>query len=42
MLRLAGCTELQGYLFHKPMTVLEVTNAMRREKVAAVPRTVVA
>jgi EAL domain-containing protein (putative c-di-GMP-specific phosphodiesterase class I) len=39
VLRLAGCTELQGYLYHKPMSTLDVTETLRRNKVAHVPRT---
>jgi diguanylate cyclase (GGDEF)-like protein len=39
VLRLAGCTELQGYLYHKPLTAAEVTETLRRNRVAHVPRT---
>jgi diguanylate cyclase (GGDEF)-like protein len=42
ILRLAGCTELQGYLYHRPMTVIEVGQALKREAVVRTPRTIVA
>ena len=36
ILKLAGCTELQGYYFHKPMPAAEITSllAKRREREA--------
>jgi diguanylate cyclase (GGDEF)-like protein len=39
VLRLAGCTELQGYLYHKPMSAAVVTETLRRNKVAYTART---
>ncbi len=39
VLRLAGCTELQGYLYHRPLSAADVTETLRRNKVAHVPRT---
>jgi diguanylate cyclase (GGDEF)-like protein len=39
VLRLAGCTELQGYLYHRPLSAAEVKETLRRNKVAHVPRT---
>jgi diguanylate cyclase (GGDEF)-like protein len=42
VLRLAGCTELQGYLYHKPLPPIEVTEVLRRAGVAQVPRSIVA
>jgi diguanylate cyclase (GGDEF)-like protein len=41
VLRLAGCTELQGYYYHKPMTAADVTETLRRTGIAHVPRSVV-
>jgi diguanylate cyclase (GGDEF)-like protein len=41
VLRLAGCTEFQGYLYHKPLTASEVSKTLRKSKVAAAPRSVV-
>jgi diguanylate cyclase (GGDEF)-like protein len=41
VLRLAGCTELQGYHYYKPMTAHNVTETLRKRQVAAVPRSVV-
>jgi diguanylate cyclase (GGDEF)-like protein len=42
VLRLAGCTEFQGYLYHKPLTESEFTETLRRTRVAHVPRSIVA
>ena len=39
VLRLAGCTELQGYHYHKPMTPSAITELLRKHPVAKVPRT---
>jgi EAL domain-containing protein (putative c-di-GMP-specific phosphodiesterase class I) len=39
VLRLAGCTELQGYLYHRPLSAAELKETLRRNKVAHVPRT---
>ncbi len=41
VLRLAGCTEFQGYLYHKPMTATAFSETLRKTKVARVPRSVV-
>jgi diguanylate cyclase (GGDEF)-like protein len=40
VLRLAGCTELQGYHYHKPMTASAVTAMLRKSPIALVPRSV--
>ncbi len=42
VLRLAGCSELQGFHYYKPMTATEVTKTLKRAKVSPVPRTIVA
>ncbi len=39
VLRLAGCTELQGFLYHKPLSAGAVTDTLRRVGAAKVPRT---
>lgn len=41
VLRLAGCTELQGYLYHKPMAAAQITALLARSRVQSVPRTIV-
>jgi diguanylate cyclase (GGDEF)-like protein len=42
VLRLAGCTEFQGYIYYKPLNAAEVTAALSTGKVAKLPRTEVA
>ncbi len=42
VLRLAGCTEFQGYLYHKPLTATEFTETLRQTRVAHIPRSIVA
>jgi diguanylate cyclase (GGDEF)-like protein len=42
LLRLAGCTELQGYLYHRPITTREVNQLLRRDIVDATLQTIVA
>jgi diguanylate cyclase (GGDEF)-like protein len=39
VLRLAGCTELQGFLYYKPMSAAVVTETLKRSKIANAPRT---
>jgi diguanylate cyclase (GGDEF)-like protein len=39
VLRLAGCTELQGYYYHKPMVASQVTAVLEKAKLTRVPRT---
>jgi diguanylate cyclase (GGDEF)-like protein len=41
VLRLAGCTEFQGYFYHKPLTASEVSKTLRKSKVSAAPRSIV-
>ncbi len=41
VLRLAGCTEFQGFHFQRPMVAAKVTEVLRKAKVARVPRSVV-
>jgi EAL domain-containing protein (putative c-di-GMP-specific phosphodiesterase class I) len=38
VLRLAGCTELQGYYYHKPMVASQVTAVLEKAKLTRVPR----
>ena len=38
VLRLAGCTELQGYHYHKPMVPSAVTDVLRKSAIAKTPR----
>jgi predicted signal transduction protein with EAL and GGDEF domain len=40
VLRLAGCTELQGFHYHKPMLASDVTAVLQKVKRAKTPRTV--
>ena len=40
VLRLAGCTELQGYHYHKPMTSTALETLLRKSPIALVPRSV--
>lgn len=40
VLRLAGCTELQGYHFHKPMRADEISQLLAQSKTAPVPRSI--
>ena len=40
VLRLAGCTEFQGYYYHKPMTASDVTETLRRLGSAPAPRSI--
>jgi diguanylate cyclase (GGDEF)-like protein len=41
VLRLAGCSELQGFHYYKPMTAAMVTETLRRNAVAKTPRTAI-
>jgi diguanylate cyclase (GGDEF)-like protein len=41
VLRLAGCTELQGFHYYKPMLAAQVTTILQKAKIARTPRTVV-
>jgi diguanylate cyclase (GGDEF)-like protein len=41
VLRLAGCTELQGFHYYKPVIATEVTAILQKAKLAKTPRTVV-
>jgi diguanylate cyclase (GGDEF)-like protein len=38
VLRIAGCTEFQGYYYHKPMIATEVTETLRKLGTAPAPR----
>jgi diguanylate cyclase (GGDEF)-like protein len=40
VLRLAGCTELQGFHYYKPMLPAQVTTILQKAKVARTPRTI--
>jgi diguanylate cyclase (GGDEF)-like protein len=40
VLRLAGCTELQGFHYHRPLSATDVTETLRKSKVAQIPRSV--
>jgi EAL domain-containing protein (putative c-di-GMP-specific phosphodiesterase class I) len=40
VLRLAGCTEFQGYFYHKPMTATDVTETLRKLGSAPAPRSI--
>jgi diguanylate cyclase (GGDEF)-like protein len=42
VLRLAGCTEFQGYVFYKPLNIVDATELLKTSKVAKTPRTEVA
>jgi diguanylate cyclase (GGDEF)-like protein len=42
VLRLAGCTEFQGFVYYKPMTAANVTGLLKKAKLAKIPRTEVA
>lgn len=42
VLRLAGCTEFQGYLYYKPLTATEFTETLRRTKISNIPRSIMA
>ena len=41
VLRLAGCTELQGFHYYKPMLAAQVSALLQKAKVARMPRTIV-
>lgn len=41
VLRLAGCTELQGFYYYTPMLASEVTTVLHKARLAKIPRTVV-
>ncbi len=41
VLRLAGCTELQGFHYYKPMLAAQVSTILQKVKVAKTPRTVI-
>ncbi len=41
VLRLAGCTELQGFHYYKPMVAADVTTLLQKAKLARIPRTLV-
>ena len=41
LLRLAGCTELQGFHYYKPMLAAQVSAVLQKAKIAKMPRTVV-
>jgi diguanylate cyclase (GGDEF)-like protein len=41
VLRLAGCTELQGFHYFKPMLAAQLSTILQKAKVAKIPRTVV-
>jgi diguanylate cyclase (GGDEF)-like protein len=40
ILRLAGCTELQGFHYHKPMKAEAITTLLTRQGVAHIPRSI--
>jgi diguanylate cyclase (GGDEF)-like protein len=42
VLRLAGCSEFQGYMYHKPLSAADVTALLKKAKLAKIPRTEVA
>jgi diguanylate cyclase (GGDEF)-like protein len=41
VLYLAGCSELQGYLYHQPLTALEVSTLLQKVGAENVPRTTI-
>lgn len=41
VLRLAGCTELQGFHYYKPMLAAQLSTILQKAKIAKIPRTVV-
>ena len=41
ILRLAGCTELQGFHFHRSMDAKSISALLAKAKIAATPRTVI-